>query len=356
MIDISLCMIVKNEELVLHRCLSSVQSLVDEIIIVDTGSNDKTKEIAKEFTNLIYDFEWIDDFAAARNFAFSKATKKYVMWLDADDIIKKIDQKAFLKLKKTLLPNIDIVMMKYNIAFDINNQPTLSYYRERILKRENNPKWVGAIHEIIPLTGKLKYSDIAISHKKLVRNDPRRNLRIFEKMIKNGITLDPRQQFYYARELYYNKRYSKAITCFKKFLAKQDGWIENNIEACKDLALCYNEIDKPNKALSALYQSFVYDLPRAEICCDIASHYFKQQMYDKAIYWYKVALKCELNSINGGFSLPDCYDYIPYIQLCVCYDRLKDIPTAIYFNELAGKCKSNDPAYLYNKAYFDKLP
>jgi Glycosyltransferases involved in cell wall biogenesis len=74
MVTISLCMIVKNEEAVLRRCLDSVKETVDEIIIVDTGSVDKTKEIAAEYTPKVYDFVWIDDFSAARNEAFSKAT------------------------------------------------------------------------------------------------------------------------------------------------------------------------------------------------------------------------------------------------------------------------------------------
>ncbi|MDR1699916.1 MAG: glycosyltransferase, partial [Lachnoclostridium sp.] len=62
-------MIVKDEENVLARCLDSVKKAVDEIIIVDTGSVDRTKSIAEEYTDLIYDFEWENDFAAARNFA-----------------------------------------------------------------------------------------------------------------------------------------------------------------------------------------------------------------------------------------------------------------------------------------------
>ena len=74
MATVSLCMIVRNEEDVLGRCLESVKDIVDEIIIVDTGSTDRTKEIAGRFTNTVYDFPWIDDFSAARNFSFSKAT------------------------------------------------------------------------------------------------------------------------------------------------------------------------------------------------------------------------------------------------------------------------------------------
>ena len=67
-------MIVKNEEKVLARCLDSIRGFVDEIIIVDTGSDDDTKRIARKYTDKVYDFEWIDDFAAARNYSFSKAT------------------------------------------------------------------------------------------------------------------------------------------------------------------------------------------------------------------------------------------------------------------------------------------
>ena len=77
--SISLCMIVKNEEEVIGRCLESVKDIVDEIIIVDTGSTDNTKKIVSKYTNKIYDFEWKDDFAAARNFSFSKATKDYMV-------------------------------------------------------------------------------------------------------------------------------------------------------------------------------------------------------------------------------------------------------------------------------------
>ena len=78
MVTITLCMIVKNEEKVLERCLESIRDLMDEIIIVDTGSTDRTKEIAAKYTDQIFDFEWINDFSAARNFAFSRATCDYI--------------------------------------------------------------------------------------------------------------------------------------------------------------------------------------------------------------------------------------------------------------------------------------
>ena len=71
---ISVCLIVKDEELVIERCLCCVQKFADEIIVVDTGSKDRTKELAKKFTDKVFDFEWDDDFSKARNFSFSKAT------------------------------------------------------------------------------------------------------------------------------------------------------------------------------------------------------------------------------------------------------------------------------------------
>lgn len=113
MITISLCMIVKSEEEVLERCLNSLKGLMDEIIIVDTGSTDSTKEIAARYTDKIYDFSWCDDFAAARNFSFSKATQEYIYAPDADEVLDDTNRRRFMMLKAALLPEIEIVQMKY---------------------------------------------------------------------------------------------------------------------------------------------------------------------------------------------------------------------------------------------------
>ena len=86
-ITISLCIIVRNEENTIGCCLDSVKGIPDEIVIVDTGSTDRTKEIVEKYADRIFDFTWIDDFAAARNLAFSQATMDYILWLDADDML-----------------------------------------------------------------------------------------------------------------------------------------------------------------------------------------------------------------------------------------------------------------------------
>src|SRR5687767_15152493 len=82
---VSLCMIVRNEGHQLAECLAPVAELFDEIVIVDTGSQDNTREVAAGFTPRVIDFVWCDDFSAARNHALRHAQGEWIFWLDADD-------------------------------------------------------------------------------------------------------------------------------------------------------------------------------------------------------------------------------------------------------------------------------
>ncbi len=232
MATISLCMIVKNEEKTLARCLNSVYDLVDEIIIVDTGSSDRTVEIAAQFTEKIYRYLWNDDFAAARNESFSKASMEYCMWLDADDILEPADREKFLLLKQSLPPDTDMVMMKYHTSFDEIGKPAFAYYRERWIKNSPEYRWVGEVHEVISPAGKILYSDTAVTHRKTGPGDPDRNLKIYQKMLSHGKTLEPRHLYYYGRELYYHRKYEEAASVLEQFLNLPEGWVENKIEAC----------------------------------------------------------------------------------------------------------------------------
>ncbi|MCI9293440.1 MAG: glycosyltransferase family 2 protein [Erysipelotrichaceae bacterium] len=355
MITISLCMIVKNEEDVLERCLQSALPIVDEIIIVDTGSSDRTIEIAKKYTDHVFSFTWNDDFSSARNFAFSKAKMDYSFWLDADDVIDSVNQNKMLELKQTLDPSVDMVMMKYHIAFDNDGNPTFSYYRERWMKTERHFLWEGVIHETIAPCGNVIYFDAAISHKKNKPSDENRNLRMFESMLEKGQTLCAREQFYYGRELFYHKRWMDAIAQFSDFLKNKKGWVENNIDACRLRAACFCALNKCDEALSSLLESFHYDAPRAETICDIALLYFNQDNYACAAKWYKLALNCVKNEESGAFVQPDCYDFIPYLQLCVCYDKLHLFKEAFAYNELAGNIKPNHESVIKNRQYFQSI-
>lgn len=355
MISISLCMIVKDEEEVIGRCLGSVKDIVDEIIVVDTGSTDKTKGIVKKYTSEIYDFQWIDDFAAARNYSFSKATKDYIMWLDADDVVPEEDAAKLKDLKISLDPSVDVVMMKYNTGFDENGNVTLSYFRERLFKRTNNYKWNDCVHEFVQPWGNIIEKDICIAHRKTHKGYSDRNLRIYESMEKKGINFTPRNLYYYARELYYNKKYDEAIKTFEAFLASEKGWVEDNISACFDLSICYSIKSDRDNRLKTLLRSFQYDLPRAEICCLLGYFYKDLEDYNKALFWFELATKLAKPDKSWGFVLHDYWGYIPYIELCVLNDKLGNKEEAIICNEKAAEYKPQSPSVQYNRDYFKNI-
>lgn len=352
---ISLCMIVRNEAESLARCLESAKGVADEIILVDTGSTDGTIDIAKRYTQKVYEFAWVDDFAAARNFAFSKATRQYCMWLDADDVLESGDREALLRLKALLPEEVDVVMMRYHTAFDEKGQPTFSYYRERIMRNSQQYRWEGRVHEAVTPAGNVVYSEIAVSHRKVKEADSGRNLCIYEMQKKAGETFSPRDQFYYGRELYYHASYDAALSILHEFLVEGQGWLENKIEACRTMALCHRANGEAQKARLALLHSFEYDAPRAEVCCDLGELFLAEEKYEQAIFWYQLALTKQRNDTSGAFVSPDCYGYLPYIQLCVCYDRMGQKKKAREYNEKAGKLRPDSPAYQYNKAYYEEL-
>lgn len=356
MISLSLCMIVKNEEKNLENCLNSVKNIVDEIIIVDTGSIDKTKSIARKYTDKVYDFVWCDDFSKARNYSISKATKDYIIWLDADDIVLEKDCKKILDLKENLSTDINYIMMKYQLNLDENGIPALEYYRERIFKNNRKFKFVSPIHETVNVSGNFLRENICIVHTKKPSNKVSdRNLLIFEKMKKENYKFSPRDIFYFARELYYNKRYKEAIKYFNEFIDSKDGWIENKISACIDLSNIYLELNDIENYFSSLLKSFKFDKPRAEICCKIGSYFLLNKDYIISSYWYTKALEDNYDIENGGFYIKDYYDFIPYINLCVCYYNLGDISKSKLYNELAGKIKPNNNIYLSNRILLEKL-
>lgn len=354
MITISLCMIVKNEEDTIGRCLSSVQDLVDEIIIVDTGSTDRTKFVVSQYTDKIYDFEWSDDFAAARNFVFSLANSEYIFWLDADDLLKESDQQKMAALKKNLDPSIDSVTMNYYLAFDEFGNVTSKVRRNRLVKRANDFQWIGSVHEYLEVWGIILNSDIAIVHSSL-HHDNDRNLRIYENRLARGEEFSPRDIYYFANELVDHRMHERAIAQYNKFLDSGKGWVEDNIASCGKLADCYHELGDRERELESSLRSFKYGSPRAEFCCRLGYHFLQQNDIRTAIFWYKLAAQCEHSNDNLGFFNPVYSTWLPHIQLCVCYDRIGEYDLAYHHNEIARKYRPTDAKVLHNKKYLGSL-
>ena len=357
MATVSLCMIVKNEEEVLGCCLDSAREIADEIIIVDTGSTDRTKEIAAKYTGKIYDFEWRDDFSAARNESFKKATMDYCMWLDADDVIPEREQQKIKELKEQLTPDVSAVMMKYVTAFDDAGKPAFLFDRERLLKNGDGYLWSGRVHEAVTVKGKVIYSDAVIEHHSVKKEYTDRNLRIYQRMIEEGERLEPRHQFYYGRELYYHGRDEEAVRMFEFLLEDREkrAWPENLTDACRFCALCLYRLGKGEEALKKLFQSFSYGVPRPQICCDIGKHFLDGKRYKEAEFWYRQAMQTPYEPVPGAFVEPECREFIPAIQLAVCLDRQGRYEEAYRYNELASYYKPDSEAGKQNRQYFNGL-
>ncbi len=126
---ISLCMIVKNEEKYLERCLKSVEGVVDEIIIVDTGSTDQTTKISEKFGAKILEYQWNDDFSSARNYSLKNAKCDWILVLDADE---ELDSQSKDKLREAI--NYDTGIVNFLYIIEELNALKLQYPQARLFR------------------------------------------------------------------------------------------------------------------------------------------------------------------------------------------------------------------------------
>jgi glycosyltransferase involved in cell wall biosynthesis/tetratricopeptide (TPR) repeat protein len=166
---VSLTMIVRNEERNLPDCLSSVRDLVDEAVVVDTGSTDRTKAIADSFGCVLGDFPWVDDFAAARNAALGLATGDYIFWMDADDRLDGENRRRVAELFEGLTGGNDAFAMK---CFCVPTRPGDAgtvVDHVRLFRNRPDHRWTYRVHEqILPAlraTGAaVRWSGVTVRH------------------------------------------------------------------------------------------------------------------------------------------------------------------------------------------------
>jgi glycosyltransferase involved in cell wall biosynthesis len=299
-------MIVRNEEETLSACLESLKDVMDEIIIVDTGSTDKTKDIAALYTSEIYDFKWVDDFAAARNFAFSKATGDYIYTADADEILDAQNRKKLKFLKNALLPEVEIVQMIY-ITKD-KHHPTENFerdYRPKLFKRLRSFTWIDPIHETVNLDPIVYDSDIEIIHCPCGNcpsggSHAERDLRIFRKAViqSDGGRLSKRLNMMYIRELYKAGELSD--------LEGAQGYMESLLDgddACDDLVLCRQLVALLMRtyrlkgdfvALLKLCLRPEAAVANAEMCMELGHFFMDKGDYEESAKWfYQAAYEAE---------------------------------------------------------------
>lgn len=367
MATISLCLIVKNEQETLDRCLRSVAEIPDEIVIVDTGSDDNTKAIAGTFNSRVFDFEWIDDFSAARNYSFAQATMDYIFWLDADDILLPEDRTKLLELKSILSPAIDAVSMIYHYTFDESHNVTQSNRRFRLVKKSANFIWVGVVHEDLVAQGNNTYtyfdSDIVVTHQKPAgeSSPSRRNLLIYEKHLTQGRELSPVDLCHYARELEANGDFDKAIPYFRQFL----DWKDEKNEAHADLALfalhklarCYYMTGHPDKEWECTLKSLEFDVPRPEFSCRFGEHFLQRNQFRQAIFWYELALQdpAGKNTKDWGVQNHPFKTWHPHKQLGLCYYRIGDYQRSLDHNARAREYLPDDHEIASNIRLLQRL-
>lgn len=190
-LSLCICMIVRNEEAVLERCLESVKGVYDQLVIVDTGSQDATVSIARRYTREVYCEEWENDFGRARNSSFSHARCDYILYLDADDVLPDEEREKLLQLKKTLaaMPESQrprTILMPY----DVPEAGGISF-RQRMVARHEGPYWQGAIHECMFYEEPVLQTDILFLHRKLVPPPKERNCSIIRSIPRGNLRQNP---------------------------------------------------------------------------------------------------------------------------------------------------------------------
>lgn len=193
---LTLSMIVKNEERFLRGCLESVKGLVDEIVIVDTGSTDSTKEIARSFGAKVYNFEWCDDFSAARNESLGNSTGDWILYLDADE---RIDKSYHAKIRKLISggkADAFLLQLKSKIGTREDAQYHLVSY-PRLFRKIKGVAFSGEVHEQITnsltaVGARILQSDVIIDHLGYAQDDAvilekaRRNHRLLLSQLQKG--------------------------------------------------------------------------------------------------------------------------------------------------------------------------
>ena len=327
---ISVCMIVKNEEARLRQCLDCLTTIADEIIIVDTGSTDSTKDIAKEYGAKVYDFQWCDDFSAARNFAFSKATCDYIYSADADEEIDEENIERFLLVKEALKdnPEVDIVQMYY--CNQLAYQTVYNYdkeYRPKLYKRVRHFVWEDRIHERVRLDPVVFDSDIEIMHHPS-ENHAGRDLEIFRKQVDAGEPISARMLKMYSRELMMagsDDDFIKSEAFFKQAVADP----QRSVDEVKQSSVILVHIARMKKDAEELLKYAIKDMASessSEVCYELGMHYEAAGDIDEAIIWYyNAAYETEpIIDIKKGTELP-------VRKLIECYRKIGNEEQAVFY-------------------------
>ena len=355
-VTLSVCLIVKDEEPVLGRCLSAAAQFADELIVLDTGSKDRSVQIAHEYTDLVYYEPWQNSFAKARNLVASKAGCDFVMWLDADDVMYPEDIRKLIELKKELTLNTDTVFITYrNYGFlaDLG-------IRDRIHRREHACKWTGDVHEAIPIEdgwNLMIRPDITIIHKKEYVNEPERNIRIFDGVKSKGRLKGAYALSYYCRELANRDLKDRAMDAWQELLdsGPSASRVQYALVFMTQMLLRLKEYEKCRELIDI--STGRYNVPLSAFLCyqsGLAAEGMNDT--DEAVRQYRRATELPVNTASGMIEFAGYDDYLSCLKLCaLSYDK-DDLEGSEEWNSRAGRVWPEGIAWRINREQFFTPP
>jgi glycosyltransferase involved in cell wall biosynthesis len=225
---------VKNEEVCLAKCLNSIKE-VDEIVVVYSKSIDRTKEIAKEFTSLIYeDFVWCDDFAAARNYGIERCTGDWILSVDADEVL---EENGVAKIR-------NVIPKTNKDAIDLHIVQTSGNYHKfpKLFRNRKDIRYHNAIHEVIHVKSK-DWADIKLYHDPSPSHayNPDRNMKLLTKEIEKN-PKNARTIYYLAREYFYKEDWRTCVEWLLRYI-EIGKWKPELSDALLYLAKCFSNIN-----------------------------------------------------------------------------------------------------------------
>jgi glycosyltransferase involved in cell wall biosynthesis len=335
---ISLCMIAKDEEQTIGRCLQSVSGVVDEIIVVDTGSNDKTCQIAQSFGANVQSFIWNNNFSDARNASLDLATGEWILFLDADEELARESKEV---LRKVILNSeVDGYFMKIiNLSGDDSTPETSADMVFRLFRNKPNFRFRGVVHEqicdvIIERTGQSQFlfsEELVIYHDGYLnshlkaKDKKRRNLILIEKELHDKPD-DCLVQFYHAVELY---RMGENLSAAEEF--EKVSTLVNPVEIIygpklmRYIVQTYYAAHKVPKALSSVERGLALFPNYADLYFLGGQLYFQLKEYGLAYEYFKKALQApdlpaHYASFAGIKGFRSCY-YLGLIAEKFCNEE-----------------------------------
>lgn len=289
------CLIVKNEEKHLERCLKSLVNKVDEIVVVDTGSTDKTKEIAREYTEKVFEYEWKNDFAAARNYSLEKATGDWILVIDADEELVS-PREALEKVALQYTDRPVVYLVQINSVNDADGSYTRSY-TTRFFPNAPSIRFHYPIHELVKdseeraiqsKTDKIVLYHYGYGSKREAKF--RRNIEILKSLKNDSGKYDEQILFYLIMSYNSIGEYAKAL---KYYITWEKEYLERSPEPSAFLSQYLETMLQLNRCDEALEHIIPYVLRswhNPDFCLKLAECFKKEKQYQKAIEYADRAL------------------------------------------------------------------